>query len=216
MRVPLLVVVALSTACATTHLARPVGRGNTRVSASLGGPLVEFAGAPIPVPMSTVGVAHGVTESVDVHGELHPTAATHGVGGITAGAAWHPLASHPSALTVGGTLGTFFTTEDALLLADVWLSGGGKVASWLWLGGGVHNTLRVATSAPGETIPWAPTLFGLVAFRLSRRVTFDLELRWYALASCGQCVAIAYYAPGSVGALGVILGVDYQFGGGAW
>jgi hypothetical protein len=200
-------------ACATTHLARPVGRGNTRVSASLGGPMVEF-GAPVPVPISTLGVAHGVSDALDVGGELHPTAAAFGIAGLSGGVAWHPIPTHRAALTVGASLGGYFNADDGLLLGDVWVAGGGRVASWLWLGGGVHNGLRLFTTASGEQGPWAPTLAGLAAFTVSRRVTIDVELRWYALATCGQCLTPGYYAPGGVGALGLLFGVHYEIGGG--
>ncbi len=199
-------------ACATTHLARPVGRGNLRVSATVGGPLVEF-GAPVPVPVSTLGAAYGLSDAVDLSGELHPTAAAFGIAGLSGGAAWHPIAGHRAALSLGASLGGYFNADDGVLVGDLWVASGGRVASWLWLGGGLHNGLRLFTTASGEQEPWAPTLAALAAFTVSRRVTLDLELRWYGLASCGQCLTPGYYAPGGVGALGVVLGVHYELPG---
>ncbi|MFO0608652.1 MAG: hypothetical protein U0324_36130 [Polyangiales bacterium] len=211
MRAFALVAVACG-ACATTHLARPVGRGNLRVSATVGGPLVQF-GAPVPVPISTLGAAYGVSDALDVSAELHPTAAAFGIAGLSGGAAWHPIPGRRAALTLGASLGGYFNADDGVLVGDLWAAGGGRVASWLWLGGGVHNGLRLYTTALGEQGPWAPTLAALAAFTVSRRVTLDLELRWYALASCGQCLTPDYYAPGGVGALGVVLGVHYEVPG---
>ena len=209
-------VALLGAACATTQAARPVGRGNTRISASLGGPLVQFGGAPVPLPITTVGVAHGVSDFVDVHGEVHPTAALFGIAGLSGGVALHPLSSHRGALTFGASLNAFGNPSDGVLFADLWVAGGGHAASWLWLGGGLHNGLRLAgTGSINEQTPWAPTVFGLASFLVSRRVALNVEARWYAVASCGGCVAPDYYPLGDRGALGVLLGVDYQFGGGA-
>jgi len=111
---------------------------------------------------------------------------------------------------VGASLGGFFNADDGVVLGDLWVAGGGRVASWLWLGGGLHNGLRVFTTALGEQSPWAPTLAALAAFTVSRRFTLDVELRWYALASCGRCLTPEYLSPGGVGGLGLVLGFHYE------
>lgn len=214
MRRLLLTLALTSAACATTQLARPVGRGNIRVSATLGGPLVKFGGAPVPLPITTVGAAYGISDLVDVHAEVHPTAAAFGIAGLSAGAALHPIASHRSALTIGASIKAFGNGDDGVLFTDLWIAGGGRVARWLWLGGGLHNGLRMVGSATlREQTAWAPTLFGLASFLVSRRVAIDVEARWYAMSSCGRCVAPDYYPIGDAGALGLLLGVAYQFDG---
>ena len=178
--------------------------------------MVLFGGAPVPLPVTTVGVAHGLTDLVDVHAELHPTAAAFGVAGATAGAAVHPLPSHRSALTFGASFNGFGNGGDAVLFTDLWVSGGGRVARWLWLGGGLHNGLRLAgSSSLREQTAWAPTLFGLASFSLSRRVALDVEVRWYAMSTCARCLAPDYVSLGDAGSLGLLLGVSYQFDGGA-
>ena len=204
-------------ACATTQLARPLGRGNTRVALSLGGPLVAFGGAPVPLPVSVLGIAHGLSDAVDVQADLHPTAAAFGIAGLDLGVAWHPLSAHRSALTLGAALYGFGNGADATVLADLWVAAGLRPVRWLWLGAGLHNGLRLLTSSSElrEQMPWAPTPFVQAAFRPGMgRVELEVELRWYALASCGSCAAPDYYSPGGPGALGVLLGLTYSFAGG--
>lgn len=213
----LLVLCALATAaCGTTQFARPLGRGTTRFTASLGGPLVRFGGAPVPLPITTVGVAHGLSDLVDVGGDLHPTAMAFGVAGASAHVAVHPLTAHRSALTVGGSVSGFGNAHDGVLFTDLWLAGGGRVAPWLWLGGGVHNGLRVVgSSSLSEQTPWTPTLAALASFLPSSRVALNLELRWYAFTTCGRCATPDYYSLGDAGGLGVLLGLDFELPGGA-
>ena len=198
-----------SAGCGTTQLLRPVGAGNTRASASLGGPLIVFGGAPVPLPVSTVGVAHGVSESLDLHGDLHPTAAAFGVAGLGLGVAWHPLRRR-GALTVGFDAYGFGNGADAVMLADPWIGGQARLCRWLSLGGGVHLPLRVATSSTYQRglTPVAPTVFVQAALRLGR-TTLEIEPRWVALGTCAACAAPDYVSLGT-GTLGLVLGVSYD------
>jgi|GEM_PF-881276 len=200
----------LAAGCGTTSQLRPVGAGNTRVTASLGGPLVVFGGAPVPLPITRVGVAHGTSESVDVSGGLHPTAALFGVAGLDAGVAWHPLRAHRSLLALGFDAYGFGNTHDAVFIVDPWLGSHVRVSSTLSLGGGLHVATRAATSASyqRELSPIAPSLFAQAAFHIGR-ITLEVEPRWYALGQCGQCVAPGYISPGT-GALGLVLGVSFD------
>jgi len=200
--------------CGTTQLLRPVGAGHTRASVSLGGPLIVFGGAPVALPVSTLGLAHGVTDSLDVHGDLHPTAAAFGVAGLDLGVAWHPLRRR-GALTLGFDAYGFGNGPDAVLLADPWIGGQARVAPWLSLGAGAHLGLRVATTSSYQRglTPVAPTLFLQAAFHLGR-TTVEVEPRWYGLGSCADCTAPDYLSPGT-GALGLVLGLAYDVNGAA-
>jgi hypothetical protein len=198
-------------ACGTTHLVRPLGAGNTRVNLSVGGPFVRF-GAPIPLPVSVLGVAHGVTDAVDVHGDLHPTALGFGVAGADVGLAVHPIPAARHALTIGGTIYGFSNREDAVVFADLWIGSIFRPTRWLALGGGLHNGLRIDTTDRElrERFPWAPTpfLYGALTFG---RVGLELEFRWNVISANGYRATVNYYPVGEIGALGLLLGVTYQF-----
>jgi hypothetical protein len=196
----------------TSHLVRPVGQGNARFSVSAGGPLLIFHGAPVPVPVTTVGAAYGVRDDVDVHADLHPTAAAYGIAGLDVGFAWHPLHGPRGALTLGGAVYGFGNGQDAVLLADPWLGGMVRVASWFSLSLGMHNMLRVDTSDPTlrSTFPWAPSPFLGLAFRTSGTTELELEFRWDAAASNARLAAPQYVNLGDYGTLGVLLGFNYQ------
>lgn len=50
------------------NLARTLGRGNTELAGSTGGPLVSLGPAIFPTPQVRLGLRHGVTDDVDVMG----------------------------------------------------------------------------------------------------------------------------------------------------
>lgn len=209
--------------CATSHLARPVGRGNTRVNLSVGGPVARVRDLPLPVPLTTVGVAHGLTDAVDVHADVHPFAALFNPGdgsapvlGMDLGVAVHPIERHRAALTVGGALYGFGNRRDAVLFSDLWLASGMYPTRWLWLSVGVHNMVRMAVSDQEvrERSPWSPTAFVQLAV-LAGRVQIELEGRWYAFTENGRRATPDFYSIGELGALGILLGLNYQFEGSA-
>ncbi len=200
------------TGCGTT-LTAPLAKHTTEVSASLGGPMVVFGGAPVPVPVSTVGVAHAVSDAVTVRGALHPTAAAFGIAGLDLGLVVHPIEGHRAALTLGLDAYGFGNGADAVLLADPWIATRWSLAKWFALAGGVHVSIRYATSSPQlrDATPVAPMVFLQPAFVVGH-FELDVELRWYALASNGGILAPAWVSPGDVGALGVVFGAAWRFG----
>jgi hypothetical protein len=65
--------------CAPSLVVRPLQKGEKQVSANLGGPLMGFAGTTIPIPLSAVSYAQGVSDKVTLFGGLHTTALIYGV-----------------------------------------------------------------------------------------------------------------------------------------
>lgn len=214
---------SLVSACSTTYLARPVGRGNTRVNGSAGGPIANLFNAPIPAPITTVGIAHGVTDSTDVHADFHPTAAAFDSGpgtvpilGLDMGFAYHPIPGHRAAATVGAAAYGFTNRADAVVFADFWLASSTRVTTWFSIAGGLHNVIRIASSdAELNRRPvWNPTLFAQIALRpFSGRFEFELEARWYAFTENGRRAVPAYFSIGEAGALGFQIGANWHFGG---
>jgi hypothetical protein len=204
----------LSLAACGTTLTAPLPRRTTVVTGALGGPMVLFGGAPVPVPISTIGVAHGVSDTLGVRGELHPTAAAFGVAGLDLGVIVHPLPTHRALLSLGFDGYGFENGRDAVLLADPWLASRAALASWFALSGGAHLLTRLAASSKQlrALSPLAPTLFVQPAF-LFGRFELAVELRWYALGSCGSCAAPEWVSPAGHGALGVVFGASYRMSG---
>ena len=71
--------VMLIGACAPTRIVKPLQKGEQAIGANLGGPLVLFAGAPIPVPYSSAFYAKGLSDKTSGFASLHLTALAFGV-----------------------------------------------------------------------------------------------------------------------------------------
>src|SRR5204862_5528726 len=81
----------LPSACATSHPARPLGRGNAVGQASLGGPLVEVNETPVAAPILILGGGYGLTDRWDAYGRFDVTAVAYGDLHVEPGVAFHPL-----------------------------------------------------------------------------------------------------------------------------
>jgi hypothetical protein len=75
----------LVASCAPARFVEPLDKGEWSVGANLGGPVLDFGGAPIPVPLSAVEVGYGLDSSLTVHGALHATSMLFGNGQLDLG-----------------------------------------------------------------------------------------------------------------------------------
>ena len=59
--------------CNTQRIVKPLEKGNHQIQANLGGPLIGFAGTTIPIPLTSVGYAYGLTDSLTIHSGVQLT-----------------------------------------------------------------------------------------------------------------------------------------------
>ncbi|MFN7012897.1 MAG: hypothetical protein ACK4ON_01370 [Bacteroidia bacterium] len=65
--------------CSPTRLIKPLNKGEKQIGASLGGPLINYAGTTIPIPFTSLSGAYGVNDNISLFGAFYPTAAAFGV-----------------------------------------------------------------------------------------------------------------------------------------
>ena len=73
------------TACNTTRIVKPLKAKEAMVQLDFGGPLIDFAGAVIPLPFSSIMGAYGVDSNLTVFGGVNITSALYGNGHVDAG-----------------------------------------------------------------------------------------------------------------------------------
>lgn len=71
--------------CAPTRFVEPLEKDQLAVGVSLGGPFIDYAGVPIPVPLTQLEVGYGLREDLTLHGGLHTTALLFGNAQIDVG-----------------------------------------------------------------------------------------------------------------------------------
>lgn len=72
-------VLLLLFSCSPSHYVVPLNRKDKAVSFNLGGPLISYSGAVIPVPFSSLTYAYGLKKNTTVYGGLHATSLVYGV-----------------------------------------------------------------------------------------------------------------------------------------
>ncbi|MDP1727651.1 MAG: hypothetical protein Q8M15_12780 [Bacteroidota bacterium] len=78
-KVILFIIPIVWVSCAPTRIVKPLAKGEQTLSFNLGGPLINFAGAPIPVPLSALSYSKGITATTTAFSGLHTTALLFGV-----------------------------------------------------------------------------------------------------------------------------------------
>jgi hypothetical protein len=191
-----------ATACSTSHIVRPLGRGKGVVNASLGGPMHLY----VPAPIVSVGGGYVVTDDLDLFARVDVSALAFGVVHIEHGAALHPLIRERGpvpTLTVSSSLHllTSFRSVRAipqLGLAAAWRI---RVRHLVYLGADLGLSVGERFHAL-----FAPFLGG--ELRVGKRVGLALEGKWIAPYHDTTAAIPFWTAPGNQGAVSVLLGVN--------
>lgn len=64
--------------CAPTRFVQPLEKGQHSIGFDIGGPLIEFSGSTIPVPLSNINYGYGLNENLTLFGSLHSTSLAFG------------------------------------------------------------------------------------------------------------------------------------------
>jgi len=204
-------VLALSSACGLPAHVRPVPRGTVAAEASVGGPAVLLGAVPVPLPLATVGASYGVAERMDVHAHLHLTPLLLGTAGLDIGATWLPLAEEgwrPALSLTGRAYGFSDLSSGALFYGEL-----SAAASYLLRERYLTylSTTALHDALAGDVL-WAVGVGGQVPFD---RFALQLEVNWYWPSYDAAAAPVTWASPGGRGALGLVLGLSYRFGGAA-
>lgn len=206
--------------CSTVHGVKPVGKGAIVAEGSLGGPITEIYGAPIPLPLSTLGATYGLTDTAEVHAAWHSTAAlAFNLAAFDLGASYQFLAPKGPVPRVMGD----FTLVGAIGDNEAGDPPGGLrgfaqptvTTSWDW-GKARRQTVYAALGAFIEPRP-GPHVLGYLGvgnqWGIGERLQLVSELKWLSPYTSSKDLAPVYYSPGALGAVELQLGARFRFGG---
>ncbi len=216
-RLLVLFLVAVLTACAPARFVQPLQPGERAVVFNVGGPLVGFAGTTIPMPLSAVTGGFGVREDLTAFGSLHTTALLFGTVQAEAGVV-------KSFAQPNGWIPGLSVSPVANLAVDV-REGNPKLWPQLdlhayWSPGdrhllytGVSNWFELAgTRAHGEEQPTRWIASPQIGYTFTRgRWDYTAEIKYLAPQIGNRDVAVDYVSPGERGAIGTYLGIARRF-----
>ncbi|MFP2903787.1 hypothetical protein ACLESD_01685 [Pyxidicoccus sp. 3LFB2] len=163
----------------------------------------------MPLPLSTVGASYGVREDLDVHSHVHLTPLVLGTAGLDVGAtwlAWQEDGARPALALTGRAYGFSDLSTGALFYGEA-----SAAASWLLRD---RFLAYVSASALYDTLNedtlWAVGAGTQVPFG---RFALQAEVGWYLPTYDASVAPAEWVTAGGRGALGLVLGGSYRFGG---
>lgn len=207
-------ILGLWLACSTTRALAPLQKGTAAATLSVGGPVLDFGGTPLPIPLASVGGIYGVDGKTNVHAALYPPPlARFAIVGVDAGVSRElvvPRKARPR-IMADLTLHSFFggLSDDPAggfrLFPDL-----SVIAAWpiptdapkLTLYAGIDSFVQ-----PFPELRWVPSPEVGVQVFAGKHLGFQLESKWLeAWRPWGPYVA-DWHGIGGNGALSLQLGV---------
>ena len=219
MRILLFVSIALLASCSPVSMVKPLQKKQWAATATVGGPLVGFGGAVVPVPFTSVGAAYGVDSVSTLALRVHTTAALFGVGQID-GAYLRQWRGQE-----GGIPG-ISTVVQATYMVDRWEGNSrfypsldvnawwdvGKKGSFIYTGiTSWYELKKIGTADRVQEHRWIPAL-NLGYTRSRGKWNTNFECKYLAPFTSHESLTVDYKAPGSNGAFGVYVGFTRKFG----
>lgn len=214
-----LVGVLLLSGCATSRALAPLEKGQHGVTLSMGGPFVQFAGAPVPLPITQVGYRYGIDGKTDFHTGLYLTnLALFRVGGFDVGFARELVDASGARPRVMVDLTTYWFFGD---VSDGGPDGGFRmfpnlqiVTTWDLPHREDRRPHRVYLGLDNWVQPFPEFRYYLNPFlgtevRLSKVAGLQLEAGWYAPWVDTTFLQPVWYGPGNLGAVSVKLGFQF-------
>jgi len=200
--------------CGTAVSMWPLRRGQSVVAFEAGGPVVNVFAIQTPIPYPVARFRYGVTNRLNVHAGGHLLMPAFGVAAMDAGASYHFLdqAGWRPCLGVGagaiglvefdGGGGTVFLPQ--LELTASYLRPNHSLSYF-----GVQTVYQLD---PKLYMTYSPYVGH--NFSVGRRLSVDLEMKWYAAYERAKPRAVTYSLPiANHGGLGFVAGVNYHIGG---
>ena len=211
---------ALLAGCGTAHTARPLGKGNSAVHLSVGGPIAGIGKPDTFAPLTTVSFKHGLTDRADVYVGWHVLETFLNEGNLffDVGASYYLLDQKGARPGLSGafTISPLINRRSGWAMLDFQFT-----ASWaigkrerhlVYIG--AHNTITPVRTEGVTTPPFtfSPYIGGQLRLGKKRRLGLGLEVKWQRPYVNTRDGVIGYVGVGPLGALAFLGGVTVFIG----
>ena len=208
----------LLSACSTSRVVKPLDEGKLSFSADAGGPIFNYKGNDIPMPLSSVSMAYGLNRDHTLFTGLHTTQLVYGVGHVDIGmvrSLYRPSFNVPG----------FSITPAVNFMLDKWerhfkLYPSVDINAYWdvfdrrdYFYVGMSNWFELARErAHGEDQPnfWIPSLHTGYTL-VTGRMNYTLEAKYLAPLHSNEDIVVDYLSPTDNGAVGVYMRVSVTF-----
>ena len=216
----IIISIILVTGCSTVRYVRPIEKGTSAASLSLGGPVTQVSGNYLPLPLLSAGYGYGVTDYLSLEAALHITSALFGVAHVDIGANWVPLATRgvipgvvlsPKVVLLSNFKPHESRSYPVLTPTLYWERG-----RHLWYTGVENWFERHSVRADGNEQSHHWLIIPYIGYGIAKgKWQFQAEGRVYMPNLSNTPGATTNLGFGDRGIIGFFLGVNRTFGGGA-
>jgi len=204
--------------CAPVRTVVPLEKGETHVSASLGGPIINFSGLYFPIPLTSVNVSHGIRDATTLNVALHTTSLLFGVIHLEASATQKLYFNENKRLGFSTNPGFYFMTDTWKMnskfypMLDVSFFVFQKDKEhFAYL---TYSQMFELASTKAFDIKidnrYIPSLSAGYTWSRSK-MNYILELKYLSFLQSNENIVVDYLSPGKKGALGFQLGFTRKF-----
>jgi hypothetical protein len=204
----------LATSCAPTRVIKTLDKGEKQLGAHLGGAMVNYGGAPIPLPLTSINYSQGLDTGVTLSAAIHTTDLMFGVlhAEVGLGIKTYESKSEKFGLTISPNAhflyslsGQDFKVYPQLDAITYWQYGEkpnlfyGGLGTWVELGKEkAHNEVQTNELMPYVTI----------GHQFNRpKWTFLTEVKYLGFQHNNQLLVPSYISPTNNGAIGLYFGI---------
>ena len=214
-----LFLISLFLAGCSAHTAiEPLGEGNIQSNISLGGPIVKAFDMNLPIPYSTAGVVYGLSEKVNISGNLHLTPLPYKLFGLDAGASFFPVMNNGYVPCVGlhGSVLSFVSMKDnidkrmkiypTISSTFAWNNGNDRFYTGM--------DLTVPFTNPDYDNDPVKVIFSPFAgykLYLGKKLHFTAEIKWQAANVRADQLAAEYFKLSGHGAAALLFSIERSF-----
>ena len=216
----LLLLLLLGSGCSTAHHARPLGKGNSAVHVSVGGPVGGIGSPDTYVPLTTLTFKHGITDRADVFVGWHVLETFLNEGNLyfDLGASYYLLdqkGARPG-LSGAATISPLINRRSGWAMLDFQIT-----ASWAigkrerhMIYVGAHNAVTPVRTEGVKTpaFTFSPYVGGQLRLGPRRRLGLGLEVKWQRPYVDTRDSVVGYVGVGPLGALAFLGGITVYIG----
>jgi hypothetical protein len=206
------IILLTATGCGTVTAVTPLDRGESSLSASVGGPVANVAGMNIPMPYTVARYRYGLTDQAGIYAGVHLLAAGFGLAGFDFGFSYHFLKQQSWIPTVGAIAGVTALIKPGggeALFPNLDIVASYRLGSRFTTYFGSQSMYQFQSKPNVVLAPFVGT-----EWHISDPFSLNLEAKWYAPTEKTHPRNVNYSLPiGNHGAVGFVLGANYGFGG---
>lgn len=216
--IPLFMILLILFGCAAQTSFEPVGKGNLNGNFGIGGPIISAFETRILVPYLTTGANYGISNRINIHGNLHLFSLGYEIAGFDFGAAWFPLMNDGLSPTVSlqprllvfasmkSEVSSRFRAYPIITNTAAW-----KVGKNMFYTG---YDLVIPFTKPDYDSEASSTIFSpYIGYRwkIGKRTRLITELKWHGANIRSDQLAVEYVPISGHGAITTLFSIERSF-----